>query len=100
MPTLTGKEKPKLRAKGQRLTAMCSLGKTGLTDAVIAQIDALLARHKLIKIRLADEQGAARTEAATRIADATQSALVGVVGKTVLLFREKTEEKKGKGARS
>lgn len=83
---LTGKQKRDLRSLGQHLDPVCTVGKAGVTDAIVAKLASLLDHHDLIKVRIATE-GEDRNDVAQFLADATHSALVGVLGRTFLLYR-------------
>ena len=87
MSELTGKQKRALRAMGTRLTARGAVGKAGLTDAVVASVDGLLAGYELVKVRLAGGAGRDRKEISQQLAGATGACCVGTVGHTVLLYR-------------
>ena len=49
---LSNIEKKILRKKGYSLKPIVMIGKNGLTDAILAEIDVSLTSHKLIKIRI------------------------------------------------
>lgn len=87
MELLTGKQKRVLRSRGQTLDAITMIGKQGLNESSIAHLQRLLEGYELIKVRLLDIQGAERKILAQELAKATNTECVGVVGKTVLLFR-------------
>ena len=87
MTNLTGKQKRFLRSRGQTMRDSATIGHNGLTDATRAHIQSLLAQHELIKIRLGEEVGSDRKDAAADLADATSATVAGVVGRTVLLYR-------------
>ncbi len=66
-----------------------SSGEGGVTPAVVKAVEAALASHELIKVRLrqpADKQAAAR-----QLADESHAALCGVLGHTVVLYRPDPE---------
>jgi RNA-binding protein len=84
---LTSGQKKFLRAKGQRFEPLSSVGKAGLTEQIIQNIQALLAQRELIKVRLAESFGSARADDARQLAEATGSAVVAVVGRNVMLYR-------------
>ena len=87
METLTGKHKRLLRSRGQRLGVSLAIGRAGLGPSLIEQISRALDARELIKVRLFDERGQARRAAAEQIARRTNSICIGVVGRTVLLYR-------------
>lgn len=85
--SLSTAEKKRLRQIGHNLNPLVQLGGNGLTEAVLAEIDARLEDHELIKVRVGGEDRAARAEAITEIARATQSQIAQSIGKLVLLYR-------------
>ena len=91
MEKLTGKQNRYLRSIGQKLDPSVVIGQAGLNQAVIEHICALLDAHELIKLRLSEEQGSQRKIAAEEIAEVTNSACAGVVGRTFLLYKSNPE---------
>jgi RNA-binding protein len=87
MGELTGKQRRHLRALGQRLTATLHIGHEGVSDAVVAQADAQLASHELIKVRVGENAPEDRHETAERLAARTRAHLAQVLGRTALLYR-------------
>ena len=87
MGELTGKQKHHLRALGQKLPATAAMGKAGLTEAVLANLNTLLDQHELVKVRLSEGGAADRDALAAQLEQATGALCVGVVGRTALLYR-------------
>ena len=86
LPRLTGHQKSHLRSLGQRLDPSLSVGKGGVTQALLRELDHLLAGRELVKVRLLAERDD-REALMEALAAGTRSAIVGSVGKTVLLYR-------------
>ncbi len=84
----------KLRAESHGLDPLVLLGQNGLTDAVLKEIEKALNAHELVKIRIPGEDREEKDEIVARIADATSSAVVQKIGKTVTVWRPAPEEKK------
>jgi RNA-binding protein len=84
--TLSQAERKRLKAEAQRLDPVASVGRAGLTQPVIAGIDAALSAHRLIKVRFTEHKEA-RFEMAERIAAATGAELVTVIGHVAVFFR-------------
>jgi RNA-binding protein len=85
---LTGKQKRHLRGLGQRMSVAASTGSAGLTEEFAAHLHRLFGRSELIKVRLGEEYtGADRKNAAAKLENLTGSTCVGIVGRTVLLYR-------------
>jgi RNA-binding protein len=85
--SLTGKQRRHLRGLGHGLAPVAQVGKGGVSDAVVAAIDAALAHHELIKIKLLESLDVDRDEAAAALAERTRSEVAQVLGRTVLLYR-------------
>ncbi|MFP4052473.1 MAG: YhbY family RNA-binding protein [Phycisphaerae bacterium] len=82
---LTGKKKRHLRLLGKTLSAKAAVGKDGLTDEVVANVDRLLEGRELVKVRL--PAGPERKAVAPELADRVGAALITIVGRTCLLYR-------------
>ena len=85
--SLSTAEKKRLRQIGHHLNPVVLLGDKGLTEAVMAEIDARLEDHELIKVRVGGEDRAARQEAIQAIAAGTGAEIAQTIGKLVLLYR-------------
>jgi len=90
MSELTGKQKRRLKAVGQRLPDDVTVGRQGLTEGVRRRIEALLEDRELIKVRMAADPLADRKQSARTLAEEVKAELVNVVGWTCLLYREST----------
>lgn len=92
MRDLTGKQRRHLRALGQRLTATLHVGHEGVSDALVAQAEAQLEVHELIKVRVGDNAPDDRHETAETLAARTRAHLAQVIGRTALLYRRRKDE--------
>lgn len=64
------------------------LGKGGMSDALIKQVDDALTARELIKVKvLRDTSPLTPREAANRIAEATGSEVVAVIGGSMIFYR-------------
>lgn len=84
---LTGAEKRRLRAIGQKLKVSCIVGRAGATDTAIAAVRRQLLSRELVKIRIPAGPANDRKTLARQIARATGSICVSVLGRTALLAR-------------
>lgn len=89
---LTGKQKRHLRALGHNLKPVVIVGKAGMTHGIITQTDTALEDHELIKVRFGQGFDNGTKQAAAHLADATGSAVAGIIGRTALLYRERNED--------
>jgi RNA-binding protein len=69
-----------------------NVGKTGVTDAVIAEVERALTAHELIKVRAASQDREGRAEILTAILARTDATAVQTVGKVMVLWRPNPEE--------
>jgi RNA-binding protein len=91
---LSGKQKRKLRALGHHLQVVVQVGQKGVTPEVVAAVEQALADHELVKLKLPAESKDDRHEAASALAAQTDSALAQVLGRTVLLYKQKKKNSK------
>lgn len=89
---LTGSERSKLRAKGNRLEPVVHVGKEGLNQSVIDQMDEALTAHELVKGRVLNNSLTDSRSAAHELASACQADVVQVIGNVFILYRENPEE--------
>jgi RNA-binding protein len=92
MSGLSGRQRAHLKAMAHPLKPVVQVGQSGVTPAVVGQVDAALRDHELIKVRLArpdDKKGMA-----DELAAATASELCGLVGHTVILYRRNADKPK------
>jgi RNA-binding protein len=87
---LTGKQKRHLRALGHKLKALIQIGKKDIEDALIAETNAALDHHELIKVKLLESCLLDKHEASCMLADACGAEVAQVLGKTFLLYRPAT----------
>src|SRR6266540_3878353 len=83
-----------LRAAGHHLSAVVQVGKEGVTDAVLRQLDQQLAVHELVKVRIGTESPEDRFEAAERLGSAVGAQVAQILGRTVLVYRRHPEKPK------
>lgn len=98
---LTSKQKRVLKAIGQNLEEHARVGQAGVTDAFLTHVRDIFHRQELVKVRFgnADLQGQDRIDLAHQIASALQAHCISVVGRTVLLYREKEESQQSDAKR-
>ena len=87
MKPLTGKQVRQLRGLGHHLNPVVMIGRNDISDEITRVTDEALEAHELIKVRLQEGCDLDRKEAARLLAEATGSAVVQVLGRTILLYR-------------
>ena len=90
---LTTKQRSYLRGLGQSLSPQLHLGHQGLTEGVQSNLEDLFKRRELVKVRILNTADETPKEVAAAMAEAAHAELVGVVGKTFVLYRPNPELK-------
>jgi RNA-binding protein len=90
---LTGKQKRFLRGIGHDLKPVVRIGKNEINEALTAEVDAALATHELIKVRILESCDMDRHEAADRLAKACGAETAQILGRTLLLYRKGDQPK-------
>jgi RNA-binding protein len=80
-----------LRAAGHHLSPVVQVGKEGVSDAVLHQLDEQLAAHELVKVKIGTETPEDRFEAADRLGEASGAQVAQILGRTVLVYRKHPE---------
>ncbi len=89
---MTGKERAAFRAKANSLEPLFQLGKGGISDAFIVQVDDALRARELIKVKvLLESTPITPREAADQLAEATNAHVIQVIGGVIVLYRENPE---------
>jgi RNA-binding protein len=87
---LDGRTRRKLRALGHHLDPVVIIGHQGVTEGIVAAVDQALHDHELVKVKV-NEGPAERHEAADALASQTGSEVAQVLGRVILLFRQRPE---------
>jgi RNA-binding protein len=89
---LTSKQRAYLRALGNELDPVFQIGKGGLSEEILDQLDAVLEARELIKVRVLksclDDAG----DLADEIAGTLDCDVVQKIGRSFLLYRKSLEE--------
>lgn len=89
---LSSAEKKELRGLAQRLKPHLHVGKQGLSETVMGEIEMALLKNGLIKIRFEAERAAIKGYC-EEITEKRSCEYIGGVGKTGVFFRDMPEEK-------
>jgi RNA-binding protein len=88
----SGPLRKRLRAAGHHLSAVVQVGKEGVTEAVLRQLDQALTDHELVKVRVGTESPEDRFEAAERLGPGAGAQVAQILGRTMLLYRKHPEK--------
>lgn len=86
--TLTGKQKKTLKGLGHHLIPLICIGKEGMTDKVLKAARQELFTRELIKVKIGNNSNLNKNVAAELMPQVTESTLVQLIGKTLLLYKE------------
>jgi len=95
-PTLTSRQKQFLKGLAHPQNAVVLIGKEELSPGVVETIKSELLHHELIKVKIGSNCGLEKNSAAKTIAEQTQSALVQLIGKTIVLYKANPKRDKEK----
>jgi len=90
--SLTQKQIKYLKGLAHHLDPVVSIGKNGMTDAIVRELDNTLKAHELIKVRILSEDRTERQELLQSAADAASAELVQIIGKLGVLYRADSED--------
>ncbi|MGJ0492167.1 ribosome assembly RNA-binding protein YhbY [Methylobacter sp.] len=79
-------DKKKLRAQAHSLKPVIMIGQSGLTAAVMAEIELALDSHELIKVRIRAERED-RKQISEEICMDTGAALIQTIGQIAVIYR-------------
>lgn len=86
MSGLTSRQRSALRALAHGLEPVVLVGRAGVTEAVIREVEDALAARELIKVRLSGDR-VERAAAAEAIAAAAGAEVAGRIGRIAILYR-------------
>ena len=87
MNNLSSSQRSSLRSQAHHLEPVVLIGKHGITDGTIESLDRILEARELIKIKFREFKGE-KLSLSEKIAKLTNSQVVGVIGHTVIIFRQ------------
>lgn len=93
---ITGKQRSALKAMAHEISPITSVGKAGLTDAVLKSIDAYLSVHELMKVSIQEGAMLDTKEVCSEVADRLGAEFVQAIGRRFVIYRPATEEKNRK----
>ena len=99
---LTSKERAELRAQANTLETTLVVGKSGVTEAVIAEAENLLTARELVKGKVLEGALMSPREVSDELCEATGADGVAVVGNKFVIYRfsEKCQEERNQTGRA
>jgi RNA-binding protein len=90
---LTGKQKSYLRSEAHHLQPIFQIGKGGLTEPIIKQIEEALEARELIKVSILQNCEEDKNEIAKKLQEAGIE-VAQMIGKILVLYKESKEKKR------
>ncbi len=91
---MTSKQRAYLRGLANKIDAIFQIGKNGINDNLIKQLDDTLEARELIKITTLETAPDSAKNLSFEIAERTDSIVVQVIGNKITLFRQKEKDSK------
>lgn len=89
---LTNKQRAYLRKQAHDMDAVVRVGKEGYSEALVTGILEALTPRELMKVKILQNCEEDKVELANKIADGCEAEIVGLVGRTVILFKENKDK--------
>ena len=89
---LTGKQRSYLKSLANGIEDIMQIGKGGVSDNVLKQIDEALEARELIKIKLLNNSMLEAKQTANEIAESVHAEFVQSIGNKLVLYRESKEK--------
>ena len=91
---MTSKQRAYLRSLASQKKAIFQIGKNEISDNMTEQISNALEAHELIKISVLETSEYTPREASDILAEATDSEVVTVIGRKIVLYKESEKHKR------
>ena len=90
---LNSRQRAQLRGLANTMDAIFQVGKGGIGEQIIKQVDDALEARELIKMTVLETSEETSCTAADKIAKAVKADVVQVIGRKFVLYRESRENK-------
>lgn len=91
---LTGKQRSYLKSITNGIDPIFQIGKNGINDNFIKQVDDALEAREIIKVKVLNNSFLNAKDAANEVAKLTNSEFVQSIGNKFVLYRESKDKKK------
>lgn len=90
---LSGKQRSYLKAMANGIETVMQIGKDGVTENVLKQIDDVLEARELVKIKILNNSSLEAKETANEVSEALRAEYVQSIGNKFILYRESEEKR-------
>ena len=89
---LSSKQRRHLKGLAHHLKPVVQVGNHGISKAVLNKVSFELELHELIKVKLSEACPLPKREAAAALSEGASAALVQLIGRTVVLFKQRKKD--------
>ena len=91
---MNSKDRPYLRSLANSIEPIFQVGKSGVNNNLIKQVDDALEARELIKITVLETAPENATEVSKKLANDTNSVVLQVLGRKITLYRKRKKDSK------
>lgn len=91
---ITAKQRKYLKSLAHKLDPILQIGKSGVTDNLLKQIDELLESRELIKVHVLNNSQLEANQVANDISEKLRAEFVQSIGNKFVIYRESEDKKK------
>lgn len=91
---LKGKQRSYLKSLSNNLKPITQIGKDGITESFLEQLDDMLRVREIVKVSILDNAGLDAKEAANAICEALRAEFVQAIGFKFTIYKKNNEEPK------
>ncbi|SDZ34402.1 RNA-binding protein [Proteiniborus ethanoligenes] len=91
---ISGKQRSYLKALANTIDPIFQIGKNGITESFLKQVDEALEAREIVKINVLNNSSLAAKEAADQVVDSLNAEFVQSIGNKFVIYRESKENKK------
>lgn len=91
---LTGKQKSYLRSEAHHLKPLFQVGKLGVNENLVEQIEDVLEKRELIKVSILQNCEMDKNDVAEMLSEKANAHVVQIIGSIIVLYKESLENKK------
>ncbi len=85
---MTGKQRSYLKSLGHNLKPLSQVGKDGITENYLNDLNQLLEDHELVKISFLESFAEPLEESAQEIIDRSDAEFIQLIGRKLLIYRQ------------
>ncbi len=91
---INSKQRQYLKGLAHPFTPLVQIGKEGMSESLVEMTKKELALRELLKVKIGNNSGLEKHAAAEELAAKTDSILVQLIGKTIILYKENLKKPK------